>query len=106
MRNSELIYNAIGRIDKRSTNDTIYFFTAWSNVTQIIIKLSLIFPIVEIEYSYCNEEFGTGVGMIKFRNTRIIEEYIPNDYSKEAYEGSLEIEKSKPEDYNIIFDEN
>lgn len=56
--------------------------------------------------SYCNEEFGTGVGMIKFRNTRIIEEYIPNDYSKEAYEGSLEIEKSKPEDYNIIFDEN
>ncbi|HCQ6057672.1 TPA: hypothetical protein OL425_003234 [Clostridioides difficile] len=106
MKNWGTKWNAIGGIDKRSTDDTIYFFTAWSNVTQIIIKLSLIFPTVEIEYSYCNEEFGTGVGMIKFRNTRIIEEYIPNDYSKEAYEGSLEIEKSKPEDYNIIFDEN
>lgn len=96
-------WNAYGQPDNRNTDNTVYFQTAWNGIPKLIQKLAWIFPNVEIEYSYCDEDFGCNLGRYRFKNTEILEEYLPNSGSKEAYELGLEIEQCKPEEKYIRF---
>ena len=98
-------WNAFGQKDKRNTVDTIYFQTAWNGIPNLIRKLAWIFQDIIIEYSYCNEDFGYGVGRYKFKDTEILEEYLPTGGTKEAYELAFEITGESPESMDLMFDE-
>ena len=96
-------WNAYSQGDIRNTENTIYFQTAWNNVAELIRKVAWIFPSIEIEYSYCDEDFGNNLGRYRFADTEILEEYLPEGGSKEAYELALAIEQSTPEEKYIRY---
>jgi hypothetical protein len=91
-------WNAFSQPDKRNTDNTVYFETAWNGVHKLIQKIAWIFPNVEIEYSWCDEDFGYGLGRYKFKDTKILEEYLPEGGSKEAYDFGFSIKQSTPEE--------
>ena len=96
-------WNAYSQRDSRNTENTIYFQTAWSNVAELIQKIAWIFPNIEIEYSWCDEDFGCNLGRYRFQGAEILEEYLPKSRSKEAYELGLAIEQSTPEEKYIRY---
>lgn len=49
------------------------------------------FPEVEFEYSWASEDFGYTVGLIRYKDTEILEENIPDGGTKEAYDLASEI---------------
>lgn len=78
--------------DYEDTKDTIRFRTAWNNVfDELISKLGFIFPNIEFEYFWADENYGYNVGRIKFKDTEILEKYIPEGRTEEAYELAGEI---------------
>ena len=83
--------------------NTISFETAWSPVLNVVRKLASIFPDVELEYEYSDENFGYNVGMYIFKGLEE-EVYVPNEGSKEAYELAIKINGYKPSD--LIYDES
>lgn len=96
-------WNAYGQPDKRSSFNSIFFETAWNGVAQLIQKLAWIFPNVEIHYSYCDEDFGSNLGRYVFKDTEVIESYLPDSFTKEAYQLGFEIEECNPEDMGLKF---
>ena len=96
-------WNAFSQLDGRNTENTIYFSTAWNGVPELIQKIAWIFPNVEIEYSWCDENFGYNLGKYSFKDTEILEEYLPEGGSKEAYELGFEIEQVGPDDMDLKF---
>ena len=77
-------WNAYSQPDPRNTENTIYFTTAWNSPVDLMKKLSWIFPDVEIEIAWADEDLGYNVGKIKFKDGEIVEEYIPVGGSLEA----------------------
>lgn len=98
-------WNAYDQPDMRNTDNTVYFSTAWNGVPKLIQKIAWIFPDVEIIYEYCDEDFGNNLGRYKFKDTEILEEYIPQSRTKEAYELAAEITQISPEKYGLKYDE-
>lgn len=64
----------------------IWFQTAWSSPLRVIQKLSNLFPKIEIELTYADEDIGSNTGIITFKNGQPISINQPDDCSKEAYE--------------------
>jgi Ferredoxin-like domain in Api92-like protein len=79
-------WNAYGQNDKRNTHSEIYFETAWSAPVPVIKKLSELFPHVEFELTYADEDTGSNAGILKFKNGNIENSYIPDGQSKNAYD--------------------
>lgn len=96
-------WNAFGQPDKRNSENTLYFETAWNGVPKLISKLSLIFPDVVIEYSYCDEDTGYNVAQYVFKEGKTIGRYVPDGGTKEAYELAFKIHMCNPEDMDYKF---
>ena len=81
----------------------ICFKTAWDDVTELIKKLSFIFPDVEFHYAYADENTGynTGIGTIKNGVANI---HHPEDESNEAYELAFELNPEDEECYELTKD--
>lgn len=84
-------WNAYSQPDHRNTANTIYFQTAWSEVTNLIQKIAWIFPEVTIEYSFADEDLGSNCGVYQFKGTEILEADRPVSLSKKAYELAFEL---------------
>lgn len=99
-------WNAYGQIDERSNEDTIFFETAWSGVPELIQKIAWIFPEIEIEYSFADEDLGSGnCGIYRFKYDEVKEQINYLSQSKEAYELSFDlVEGGIPEWF--VFDTN
>lgn len=102
-RNWGTKWNAFSQPDRRNTENTIFFETAWKGVPGLIQKIAWIFPNVEVEYSWCDEDFGYNLGKYRFKDTEVLEEFIPKGGSKDAYELGFEIEQCIPEDKHLKF---
>lgn len=63
----------------------LWFDTAWSDVPQLIQKLSEKFPDVEFHYAYADEDLGFDTGKGTIRNGEI-NMTIPEGGSNEAFE--------------------
>ena len=100
-------WNAYGfdyfEVDPKS--NTISFLTAWSSVPEVLTVLSERFPDVQFSYRYADEDIGSNVGEMTFLNGEILEEYIPQDRSKEAYELAFEVKERSPSDYDLVFND-
>lgn len=80
----------------------IVFDTAWSTPYPVIKKLASMFPEIEIELKWADEDLGSNVGKIKFWGDVTIDEYIPDNCSKEAYELCFEIKEGSSEYFKLV----
>jgi len=71
--------------------NTIEFLTAWSTPIQIIEKLSLKYPELEISVRYADEDFGYNVGEYTFIGGEIISQNIPKGGTYEALKLAIDI---------------
>ncbi|AQU79750.1 hypothetical protein [Planococcus faecalis] len=95
-RNWGTKWNAYSQSDEISTGNTIYFDTAWNGVPGLIRKLAWIFPNVEFEYCYADEDFGHNVGEYTFKDA-VVFANLPVGGSKEAYELAISIKEEQPD---------
>lgn len=71
--------------------DTMEFYTAWSGVPDLVKLLSERYPSAELTYRWADEDLGMNVGEITLQGGEIIDQDIPIDGSREAYEMAAEI---------------
>lgn len=70
---------------------SISFQTAWGTPFNAIQKLSAKYPTLRFDIEYCDEDFGSNVGVYTFKKGVCIEENIPENLSVEAIRMSMEI---------------
>lgn len=87
--------------DLDDEENTIRFMTAWNGVPELIKKLGYIFPKMEFEYAWASEDFGYTVGLIRYKDTEILEENIPKGGTKAAYDLACEIRKETLKEHCI-----
>ncbi len=95
-------WNACNTIYAKDCPDEIQFDTAWSDVRNLILKLSEKYPELEIVYDYAEEQVGYYAGHCFYKNgcCSTNEEY--GNYTKEAYEMHFDL---WGEDDRFVFDE-
>lgn len=82
----------------------LQFFTAWDPVRPVVKVLSERFPDVPISYSWADEIVGSGVGSMVLLNGETLEEHMPPDYSKAAFELSAEVLDIDLAEWGFVFD--
>lgn len=85
-------------INTLSNGVIIYFQTAWSGVPELIKKLSEMFPELDIEYKYADEDFCYNCGY-GFTNNGVFEFNVIEDASDEAFETYCECWCEDEEEY-------
>lgn len=99
-------WNAYDMPDRRNTSDTIHFSTAWSGVKDLIWKLGWIFPDVELDYKYADEDYGSrNNGEFRFKGREIIATLSYDALTKQAYELSFELSNNGKVPDHYMFDE-
>lgn len=93
-------WNAYSQDDKRNTQDTIYFQTAWSRPLPIIKKLGKLFPDVKFILDYSDEDSGNNAGTVIIKGDRMqIVELVSQ--SKEAYDKYFELHPGRRDDFKF-----
>lgn len=97
INNWDTKWNAYGfENEKRNTQNTIYFDTAWSPPIKVIETLSLMFPELEFKLEFADEDFGYNQGFIIMQNGIPINEYYPEKGSFEAKAFAFNIRYGDP----------
>ena len=68
----------------------IFLNTAWSAPHQVINKLAKMYPDLEIEHEWADEDFGQNLGRRIFKDGKEFDLYIP-EIDKEAYELAMKV---------------
>lgn len=97
-------WNAYDFVEANPEEMFLQFNTAWSCVPPVMEKLSRTFPDTEIKYSWADEDIGHNVGSMVLLNGEPIEENIPTDGSKEAYELAAEVMDFDLAQWGYVFD--
>lgn len=71
----------------------------------IVSKLAKLYPDIDIEYHWADEDIGVNVGRSNFSGGELVQEYLPELQSKEAYELAAKIMGVELSDYDLVFDE-
>jgi hypothetical protein len=79
--------------------DCIEFDTAWSTPYELMVKLSKLFPEVEFQVEYADEDFGYNVGTYTLLDGDSIDENIPDGGSREAIMMAMDVKGD--EDYYL-----
>ena len=88
--------------DPEQGADTLVFSTASMPVEPVIMALSRMFPEQTVSYRWAeNENPGLNVGEMSLKNGEKVSEWIPDDYSREAYELSASILGLNLADYDL-----
>lgn len=66
-------------------NNTMCFKSANASIAPVITKLAEMYPDIDIEYKWSDEDFGRNVGVMKFSGGKMVLNHTPSDYSEEAY---------------------
>ena len=81
------------------SDNCVEFETAWSFCFPVIEKLSKMFPDVEIEFAYSDEDVSYNCGQGKVKDGKYIEEFYPDGGSNEAYQLYIELHPGSEEDF-------
>ena len=71
----------------------------------VIDKLSQMFPEVEVDLKWADEDIGHNVGHVVLLAGEPIDGNIPEGGSREAYEMAFQIHGAEAADFNMVFDE-
>lgn len=94
-------WNAYDQNDKRNTEDTIFFQTAWSAPLPVIQRLAQIFSDVEIHVDYADEDSGSNAGRIICRDGRAYVSKLDSQ-SIEAYELYFELNPDDRDRFELV----
>lgn len=94
-------WNAVSNPYRSESENVIFFTTAGDCPIDLIKKLSWIFPEVELEIAWADEDLGYNLGIIRFKDGEILESIIPEGGSLEAIKLYFEITQDSPEDYGM-----
>lgn len=72
-------------------DNSIIFYTAWSDAIPVISKLAEMYPDVSFKYGWADEDLGANVGTAEFEGGKLVQDRYFNDCSREAYELAAEI---------------
>ena len=81
------------------SEDSLYFQSAWSTPYNAMVKLSEMYPDVEINVQYADEDFGRNVGEYILKGGDEIDSNVPEGGSMEAMRMALDIQGG--EDYYL-----
>lgn len=84
-----------------NNNNIIYFNTAWNEVIGLMVALSIMFPNVELLYTFTDYRAGLAAGVIKIKGGKILEENIFAEGSKEAYDVYFDFYPEEKEEYAL-----
>ncbi len=87
--------------DEYDGGDTVLFFTEDSDVRELMRKLSLVFKKPRLKYMWADEETGKSAGLINFHDGVATPKFLPEAYSREAYEIAFDIFGTQPEDHGL-----
>lgn len=94
-------WNAYDQPDERNATDTMYFQTAWSAPRPIISKLAEMFPDVEINLWYADEDSGCNTGHIIHKGGLSRDERFANESAK-AYDLYFELHPDRRDNYVFV----
>ena len=80
--------------------DMLYFQTAWAAPHPVLEKLSKMFPDIELEHEWADEDIGQNCGRYSYQNGERIEEYFPEN-QREAVEFACRIWDYDPLDLDL-----
>ena len=80
------------------------FDTAWAAPEPIMKALSEKFPTVSFQHAWADEDLGHNVGRATYRNGHVIDYYLPEPGSAQAYELAFDILQTSPEAQSLRFD--
>ena len=72
-------------------SEIIFFQTAWSTPYKVIRKLSELFPLVDIEVKFADEDAGSNCGVYTMFGGEDVDEWLPDSGSTEAMEVYFEL---------------
>lgn len=104
IKNWSTKWNAYGQNDKRNSDNSIYFETAWSSPIELIQKLSSRFPELTLQLDYADEDSGSNTGIITFKNGEAINVTQPESQSREGYEIYFDLHPGSKENYKLVND--
>lgn len=79
--------------------DSVFFQSAWSTPYEAMVRLSIMYPEVEIKVAYADEDFGHNVGEYTLKDGYEIDSNTPEGGSMEAMRMALNIHDG--EDYYL-----
>ena len=89
--------------DCEKLDENVFVFdTAWNSVPGLVEKMSKVFPEIQFNYKYADEDTGYNVGHYIYKNGDIIYKYLPEGGSKEAYEFAFELRPYHKERYKLV----
>ncbi|MBQ9348772.1 MAG: hypothetical protein IJT94_15785 [Oscillibacter sp.] len=95
------------QLDPEKGDDTMEFSTAWTPVEPVVTALSRMFPDQTVEYRWAeNENLGMNVGEMTLQNGEKVSEWIPGDFTREAFELSAAILDLDLADYDLYLTED
>lgn len=80
--------------------DMLHFQTAWSAPHPVLEKLSKMFPDIELEHEWADEDIGQNCGRYSYQNGKRIEGYRPNNET-EAIEFACRMWEYDPADLDL-----
>lgn len=80
--------------------DMLYFQTAWAAPHPVLEKLSKMFPDIELEHEWADEDIGQNCGRYSYQNGERIEEYCPESEA-EAVEFACKLWDYDPLDLDL-----
>ena len=87
-------WNSYGYDEHTAENfegSTVKFLTAWSSVSDLMKKLSSMFPDIRFDYKWADEDFGHNTGKAEYKSGKTLSCYIPAGGSAEALEMAASI---------------
>jgi hypothetical protein len=95
-------WNAYGTPDRRDTDSTIWFDTAWSVPQPVIEALTAMFPEVTFCITWADEDTGNNCGSVTLRNGEMLSHQIPVPNSREAYEIAFALNPGISDLYELV----
>jgi hypothetical protein len=94
-------WGAYSMNDKRDTPDTIHFQTAWSVPEPVVEALAKMFPDVEMQWDYADEDSGSNTGRVLLKDG-VTFWHNPENQSNEAYEIYFDLHPEDRENFELV----
>lgn len=85
----------------KESDNVFTFETAWKGVPNIVTKMSVLYPDVELIYEYADEDTGHNIGSYVFKNGWVKQNQITSG-SREAYELAFKLRPEDSEYYQLV----
>ena len=84
----------------------IAFNTAWSCPEPVVKRLSQMFPDIQFQHRWADEDIGQNVGEVLYQDGEVFEYDVPTAFTKEAYEMASDIWDTPLAEWDLYYGGN